>query len=297
MAFCTIDRAQESVRRKPQEHVLRVNVDLALLNVTVSDPQGRFVTGLGPERFQVWEDKVEQKIEYFSQEDVPLSVGVIFDSSGSMKDKASKARDAASTFMAAGNREDEYFLVEFSTRPMISETFTTDAARLQNHLIFTPARGMTALYDAVYLGLERIKSHRNSRKALLLITDGEDNHSRYTFSDIKEFAKEQDVQIFAIGTLDFGAWQSSGRSIMEDLAGITGGKAFFPASVNEIEGNCTQIAMELKNEYIIGYRPTNETKDGKWRKINVNVIRPKGTPQLSVRAKSGYYAPSSQTSQ
>jgi len=113
--------------------------------VTVSDLQGRFVTGLGPERFQVWEDKLEQKIEYFSQEDVPPSVGVIFDSSGSMKDKASKARDAARTFIAAGNREDEYFLVEFATRPMISATFTTDAARLQNHLIFTPSRGMTAL--------------------------------------------------------------------------------------------------------------------------------------------------------
>jgi Ca-activated chloride channel family protein len=212
-----------------------------------------------------------------------------------MKDKASKARDAARMFMAAGNREDEYFLVEFSTRPMISETFTTDSARLQNHLIFTPARGMTALFDAVYLGLERIKSHRNPRKALLLITDGEDNHSRYTFSDIKEFAKEQDVQIFAIGTLDFGAWRSDGRSIMEDLVDITGGKAFFPASANEIEGNCMQIAMELKNEYIIGYHPTNETKDGKWRKIHVNVIRPKGTPQLSVRAKRGYYASSSET--
>jgi Ca-activated chloride channel family protein len=145
--------------------------------------------------------------------------------------------------------------------------------------------------------LERIKNHRNARKALLLITDGEDNHSRYTFSDIKEFVKEQDVQIFAIGTLDFGAWRSNGRSIMEDLVGITGGKAFFPASVNEIEGSCMQIAMELKNEYLIGYRPTNETKDGKWRKIHVNVTRPKGTPQLSVRAKSGYYAPSSETFQ
>jgi Ca-activated chloride channel family protein len=297
LAFCSIYRGQESGRLKAHEHVLRVNVDLALINVTVSDPEGRFVAGLGPERFQVWEDKVEQKIKYFSQEDVPLSVGVIFDSSGSMKEKASKARDTARDFMAAGNREDEYFLVEFSTRPMISETFTTDVSRLQNHLIFTPSRGMTALFDAVYLGLERIKNHRNARKALLLNTDGEDNHSRYTFSDIKEFVKEQDVQIFAIGTLDFGAWRSNGRLILEDLVGITGGKAFFPASVNEIEGSCMQIAMELKNEYLIGYRPTNETKDGKWRKIHVNVTRPKGTPQLSVRAKSGYYAPSSETFQ
>jgi Ca-activated chloride channel family protein len=292
LAFCSINRAQES----PRQHVLKIDVDLVLISVTVSDPEGRLVTGLGPERFRLSEDKIEQKIESFSQEEVPLSAGIIFDASGSMRDNAAKAREAARAFLAEGNREDEYFLVEVSTRPKLSENFTMETSRLQNHFISTPAQGMTALFDAVYLGLERIKGHSNPRKALLLITDGEDNHSRYTFSDVKAFAREQDVQIFVIGIVDFGAWQSTGRSVMEDLVGITGGKAFFPNSADQLESITARIATELKNQYIIGYRSTNEAKDGKWRKIHVNVISPKGKPELRARTRSGYYAPSSATS-
>jgi Ca-activated chloride channel family protein len=296
LAFCSINRAQESAGLDSQTRVLKVDVDRVLIRATVSDAQGRFVSGLGPERFRLSEDKVEQKIESFSEEDVPLSAGIIFDASGSMKGKESKARESARAFLTRGNREDEYFLVEVSSRPRLSENFTTETSRLQNHFFSTPTQGMTALFDAVYLGLERIKNHGNARKALLLITDGEDNHSRYTLRDIKNFVKEQDVQIFAIGILDFGAWQSDGRSMMEELVGITGGKAFFPSSVNQLESICARIAMELKNQYIIGYRSTNEMKDGKWRKIHVQVIPAKGLPQLNVRTKSGYYAPSSETS-
>jgi Ca-activated chloride channel family protein len=251
------------------------------------------VSGLQKENFQLWEDKIEQKLEYFSSEDTPLSIGLVFDATGSMSDKISTARDAATTFLKMGNPEDEYFLVTFSQQARLAEDFTTDITRLQQRLPFTPAKGLTPLFDAVYLGLDKMKSAGNKRRALLLITDGEDNHSRYSFGDIKEFAKERDVQIFAIGIVNpFGelARGETGRDTIEDLVQITGGRAFFRDSVNELEDICTKIGVELKNEYVLGYHSTNEAKDGKWRKIRLKIKGTKGLPTLSVRGKSGYYA-------
>lgn len=274
---------------------LSIDVDLVLLNATVTDPQNRHVTGLDKENFQVWEDKIEQEIQYFSTEDIPLSVGIIFDISGSMANKLAVARSAASTFLRMGDRDDEYFLVEFSDSPRITEDFTTDVTKLQNRLLLTNAQGSTSLYDALYLGLERVTRGNNSRKAVLLITDGNDNHSRYSFSEVKEFAKEHDVQIYAIGIEDeTGAVAGagySGRGLLEDLANLTGGRAFFPPSINDLENICALIGVDLKNQYVLGYRPLNRSNDGKWRKVRVKINRPKGMPPLSVRAKTGYYAP------
>jgi Ca-activated chloride channel family protein len=274
---------------------LKIDVELTLVTATVTDPSGRIVSGLRPENFRLWEDRVEQKIEYFSEEDVPMSLGLIFDISGSMSEKLSKARDAAVTFLKMGSPEDEYFLVEFSDAPKVTEDITTDVSRLQNHLVFAHAKGMTALFDAVYVGLEKLRTGTNTKKALLVITDGEDNHSRYTFSDVKEFARERDVQIFAIGIVDpvssVLVEGSNGRAVIEDLVAITGGRAFFPESVYELEDICAKIALELKNQYVIGYHPGNTEKNGKWRKIRVKLSPPKGLPSLSVRSKTGYYAP------
>ncbi len=289
------DTAVDKPQTPPKNPTLKVDVDLVLVNATVTDPQNRYVTGLEKEHFQIWEDKLEQKIEYFSAEDVPISLGVIFDVSGSMKDKISTARDAAVTFLKTGNPEDEYFLVEFANRPEVAEDFTTDVTRLQNRLIFTPAKGMTAMYDSVYLGLEKLKEGNNPKKALLLITDGEDNRSRYTFSNVKDFVKEQDVQIYGIGIVDdFNSQLGSGhtgRAMVEELSDLTGGRAFFPDSVYDLEDICTKIAVELKNQYVIGYSSTNAAKDGKWRKLRLKINPPKGLPHLNVRSKSGYYAP------
>ena len=288
-------KQQEASAEKSQTPTLKVDVDLVLVNATVTDSLNRYVSGLGQEHFQIWEDKLEQKIAYFSSEDVPISLGMIFDVSGSMKDKISTARDAAVTFLKTGNPEDEYFLVQFANRPEVASDFTTDVSKLQNKLIFTPAKGMTALYDAVYVGLEKLKEGSNSKKALLLITDGEDNRSRYTFQNVRDFVKEQDVQIYAIGITD--EWNSqlgaghTGRAIIEELSDLTGGRAFFPDSVYELEDICTKIAVELKNQYIIGYHSTNAAKDGKWRKLRLKVNPPKGIQHLNVRSKSGYYAP------
>ena len=290
-----IQKSQEASADKAPIQTLKVDVDLVLVNATVTDSLNRYVSGLGQEHFQIWEDKLEQKIAYFSSEDVAISIGVIFDVSGSMKDKITTARDAAVTFLKTGNPEDEFFLVEFANRPEVASDFTTDVSKLQSKLIFTPAKGMTAMYDAVYVGLEKLKAGSNPKKALLLITDGEDNRSRYTFQNVKEFVKEQDVQIYAIGIVD--QWNSqlgaghTGRGMIEELSDLTGGRSFFPDSVYELEDICTKIAVELKNQYVIGYHSTNAAKDGKWRKLRLKINPPKGIQHLNVRSKSGYYAP------
>jgi Ca-activated chloride channel homolog len=287
--------AQSNSADKPEKPTsLKVDVDLVLVTATVTDGLNRYVSGLDTSHFQLWEDKVEQKIEYFSAEDVPISVGIILDVSGSMKDKMRTATQAASTFLKTGNPEDEYFIVQFANRPEVAADFTTDITKLQSKLIMAPAKGMTAMYDSVYLGLEKLKEGTNTKKAILLITDGEDNRSRYTFQNVKEFVKEQDVQIYGIGIVD--DWNSqlgagkTGRAMIEELSELTGGTAFFPDSVFELEDICSKIAVELKNQYVIGYHSTNEAKDGKWRKLRLKVNPPKGIQRLNVRAKQGYYA-------
>src|SRR5215813_14105278 len=286
---------QENSADKKQNQTLKVDVDLVLVNATVTDQLNRYVSGLESKHFQIWEDKIEQKVSYFNSEDVPISIGIIFDVSGSMKDKIGTAREAAATFLKTGNPDDEYFLVTFANRPEVVADFTTDVTKLQSKLLVTPAKGMTAMYDSVYVGLEKLKEGSNPKKALLLITDGEDNRSRYTFQNVKEFVKEQDVQIYGIGIVD--DWNSqlgagrTGRALIEELSDLTGGRAFFPDSVYELEDICTKIAVELKNQYVIGYHSTNQGKDGKWRKLRLKVNPPKGIPRLNVRAKQGYYAP------
>jgi Ca-activated chloride channel family protein len=280
--------------QKPALPSIRVDIDLVLVNAAVTDSANRHVTGLQPEHFRLWEDKIEQQIEYFSVEDLPISVGIIFDVSGSMQNKLEPARAAADTFMRMGGKEDEYFLIQFSDTAQTIQEFTTDVGRIQSSLLFTRASGSTALYDALYLGLEKVERGSNSRKALLLITDGLDNHSRYSFSDVREFAREHDVLIYSIGLVDEGdplGTGYGGKAVLESLARLTGGVAFFPRFLSALESICTQIAVDLKNQYLLGYRPQNSSSDGRWRKIRVKVDRPKGAPPLNVRAKSGYYAP------
>ena len=261
---------------------IKVDVDLVLINVTVMDPEDRYVVGLEKQNFQVWEDKVEQKVDYFSTEDVPLSVGLIFDASGSMQSTLGYARQAALSFLQTANADDEYFLVEFNERPHVTVDMTTDVSKLQQHIMFIPAKGSTALYDAVYVSMEKVRTGTNPKRALLVISDGEENHSRYSFSNLREFVKEQNVQIFSIG-----AWGP-----ITLLSDMTGGYAFHGGGLEDI---CQKIAVELKNEYIIGYRSTNRSKDGRFRRVQVKVNPPRGLPKLHLRSKTGYYAPAAET--
>jgi Ca-activated chloride channel family protein len=273
-----------------KSQTLKVDVDLVQVFATVTDQFGHYVVGLEPPNFQVFEYKIEQKVETFSSEDVPMSVGVILDASSSMKPSLSLAKDAAVTFLKLGNPEDEYFLVEFNDRAQITEDFTTDIHKLENHLIFIPAKGRTALFDGVYLGLSRVREGSNPRKFLLVITDGGDNHSRYGFTQVRQYAREQDVQVYVIAVAG-GGGNAAGEGTINDIVELTGGRRFFARSANDLEDICTKIAIEVKNQYVIGYHSTNETHDGKYRHIRVKVNPPKGMSQMFVRAKEGYYPP------
>jgi Ca-activated chloride channel family protein len=265
------------VARQIPTQTLKVDVDLVLVNATVTDAEGRYVVDLGKQNFHVWEDKVEQQIEYFSTQDDPISVGLIFDASGSMHDALPYARKAAITFLQTASADDEYFLVEFSDKPHVTIDTTKDIGKIQEHIIFIPSKGMTALFDAVYVGIEKLKKATYSKRALITITDGGENHSRYTYSNLREFVREQNVQIFSIGA----------EGLINNLAEMTGGYAFRGSGLEDI---CQRIAIELKNEYVIGYRSTNQNKDSRWRKIQLKVDTPRGLSKLSVRAKTGYYA-------
>jgi Ca-activated chloride channel family protein len=262
------------------QKTLRVDIDLVLFNVTVTDGGNRLVTDLRAENFQLFEDRVEQKIRYFSTEAAPISLGIVFDMSHSMNKKIDFAREAAARFLESGTPDDEYFLVEFSSRAKVAHGFTSDISRLRDRLAFRPAEGSTALYDGIYLGLTELKQGQNPKKALLLITDGEDNHSRYSRGDIREFVREADAQIFAIDL---------GRALLGDLTEMTGGHSYH-VNVDDLEEMCQRIALELKSQYVIGYESTNTNKDGKFRKVRVRVTPPAGMGKLNVRTREGYYA-------
>ena len=291
LLFGLVGYTQSAQKSVPHQSI-KVALDVVLVPVTVTDGQNRPVEGLRAENFHIWDDKVEQKIHYFSSEDTPVSLGLVFDTSGSMSTTLNAARSAASTFLKTGNPDDEYFLVEFNDRPRIAQNFTTDVGRLQRDLISRGARGYTAFLDAVYLALENVRLGSYPRKALLMITDGEDNHSRYTLDDVKEMLKESDVQLYAIGTIYAPNLKPrrAGRALLEELAEVTGGRAVFPDSIDDLEKICAQISLELKSQYVLGYIPSNTTADGKWRKLRVKVNPPSGMSHLNVRARAGYYA-------
>jgi len=274
--------------RKQAPPTFRVGVETVFVKVSVTDPLNRYVTGLGQEHFRVYEDKVEQTTVHFTQESAPISAGILFDISGSMKDNIHTARNSIVRFLEAGNPDDEFFLVDFNQSTTLVQNFTRHGSTIQNLIAFNRPKGRTALYDAVYVGLEKIREGANEKKALILITDGEDNSSRYSASEVREFARESDVQIYAIGEEGKLGY---GRAEIQNIVAMTGGRAFFPNNFNELDYYIDLIHAELRNQYVLGYVPTNKTHDGKWRRIRVKLEPPEGLPKLIVHAKEGYYAP------
>ncbi len=276
---------------------IRVDSDLVLIPVTVTDPMNRFVTGLEKENFKIFEDKKEQTISQFSSEDAPLSVGVIFDCSGSMGHKLEKSRLAVAQFFKAANPEDEFFLVQFNDSADLSQPFTRNLEEIQNRLTFSQSKGRTALLDAVYLGIHEMKKARNPRKALLIISDGGDNNSRYTEGEIRNLVKEADVQIYAIGIYEPIASRSrtpeeaSGQGLLTEIAEQTGGRQYPVDNLNELPDIAAKIGVELRNQYVLGYSPINRERDGKYRRVTVKLIQPRGMPPLRPFWKQGYYAP------
>ncbi len=280
---------------KEQDGPVIVNTDLITVTVTVTDVYGRFVTGLSKNAFTIQDNKEPQEITFFSDEDAPASVGVVFDVSGSMSgDKLQRAREALSRFIDTSHQSDEYYLIGFNSRAQLLLDRTRNSDAVLDKLTFVPTKGQTALYDACFLGVEKVKRGTHPKRAILLISDGQDNNSRYTFNELRRLLKESDVMIYAIGILGGNDAGSSlgmgGQAILDELASVSGGKAFFPNTTAEMNEIFERIALELRHQYSIGYRPTNFVPDGKWRKIKVKVTPPRGLPRLYVRSKEGYYA-------
>jgi Ca-activated chloride channel family protein len=297
-------RPPESVEPTPAANVdpslkthtrpVTVDVDLVLVNITITDPLNRLVTGLEREHFEVFEDKQQQDIKHFSSEDAPISLGVVFDTSGSMNTKIEKAREAVVEFFKTANPQDEFFMVTFADKPEILSDFTESLEEVQGQLVYTIPKGRTSLLDAIYLAVSKMREGRHQKKALLIISDGGDNHSRYTQGEIKSLVKEADVQIYAIGIFDpyFRTTEERmGPIMLAELTEVTGGRTFTIDNPNELADVATKIGIELRNQYVVGYRPKNGANNGKWRKIKVKLRPPRGLPPLNVYAKTGYYAP------
>src|SRR5215469_6469994 len=280
---------------------IRIDTNLVLIYVSVTDPIGRYVTGLDKENFKLTEEfngkKVEQDIAQFSSEDAPMSVGVVFDTSGSMGAKLERSRQAVGQFLKTANPEDEFFLVQFNDRPELVVPFTPDIEELQNRLLFTQPRGRTALLDGVYMAMNQMKKARNPRKAILIISDGGDNSSRYTESEVKNAVREADVQIYAIGIFEPMASRGrtpeelSGPALLAEMTDQTGGRHFAVDNLAELPDVAAKIGIELRNQYVIGYSPKNKNRDGRYRRVVVKLVKTTGLPQLKAAFRTGYYAP------
>jgi Ca-activated chloride channel homolog len=273
---------------------LKVDVDLVLVPVTITDPMNRLVTGLDKENFELYEGSAKEDIKSFSSEDAPVSLGVIFDSSGSMASKMDRAKDAVMEFFKTANPQDEFFMITFSDSPEVVSDFTSSVDDIQSKLVFAVPQKRTALLDAIYMGISKMRQAKYPKKALLIISDGGDNHSRYTEGEIKSMVKEADVMIYAIGIYDryFPTEEERlGPALLGEITELTGGRAFTVDNPNDLADVATKIGVELRNQYVLGYRPSKIVRDGKWRKIKVKLLPPKGLPPLRVYARTGYYAP------
>jgi Ca-activated chloride channel family protein len=275
---------------------LKVLVDLVLVPVTIMDGMNRLVRGLGRDNFQVYEGKHAQDIRYFSSEDAPVSLGIILDVSGSMSDKIHRAREAVLEFLNTANPQDEFFMITFADKPDQAADFTEQIEDIQAKLVYAMPKGRTSLLDAIYLGISKMRQAKHSRKALLIISDGGDNHSRYTQSEIISQVKEADVMIYGIGLYDrrFPTPEElSGPELLSKVSEVTGGRSFTIDNPNDLAQVTKAIGVMLRNQYLLGYRPDSVSRDGKWHKIKIKLKQPKKIkfPALRVYAKAGYYAP------
>lgn len=284
----------ESERITPN---IRIDTNLVLIPVTVTTPLNQFVTEMEKENFRVFEDKVEQEIAYFASFDAPLSVGLVFDASGSMGSKLTKSRQAAAQFFKTANPEDEFFLIQFNDRPQLVVPFTQNTEDIQSRLTFTQAKGRTALLDGIYQALQHLKKGRNPRKALLIISDGGDNSSRYTENEVRNLLKEADAQMYAIGIFEpigargRSAEELSGPGLLSELAEMTGGRHFPVDNLNDLPDIAAKIGIELRNQYVLGYTSKNPNRDGKYRRVTIKLKQPRGLPPLRALHRQGYYAP------
>lgn len=273
---------------------LKVQTDLVTLTLTVKDQWGRYVSNLTQKNFRIFENGVEQELSFFSDVDSPASIGVIFDVSGSMGGgKIARSMNALKRFMLTSHPSDEYSLIAFNDRVQLLTDRTRDINAVLDKLTGVRTKGSTALYDAVYLGTENVTRGAHQKRALLIISDGQDNNSRYNVGEVRRLLKESDVIIYSVGINGYKAFSPEdvqGQEYLIALSKATGGQAFFPNGGIEFDEIFERIALELRHQYSVGYIPKDFNQDGKWRKLKAKVTPPRGMPQLSVQTRTGYYA-------
>jgi VWFA-related protein len=275
---------------------LRIDSNLVLIPVSVCDALNRPVTFLGRENFQIFDDRVPQTVTQFAREDEPLAVGMVFDTSRSMGDKLRLSRMAASAFFRTANPEDEFFLVEFSNRPRLVVPMTPDHREIEAELASAQPTGRTALLDAIVMAIQEMKKSTRNRKALLILSDGGDNHSRYTRAEVRDLVQESDVLIYALGIYETdlqgrAVEELAGPRLLSDIARQTGGRHLPVGNLNELPRLAAQIGIELRCRYLLGYSPSSLQRDGRFHRVEVKLAPPRKLPALKAFWRQGYYAP------
>ena len=289
------DRVAAEATSRRKDSRIRVDVNLVLVPATVTDSLNRLVTGLEKENFEVYDNNVGQIIKSFSTDDAPVTIGIVFDLSGSMNSKFMRARKALSEFLRTSNPLDEFFVVGFNDRPAVIVDYTSDVDDIEARMVMLKPENRTALIDAVYLAMTKLRDAKYERKALLVISDGGDNRSRYTEGELRRLVRESDVQIYSVGIFDsYAPTQEEvlGPELLKEICEMTGGRLFTVSNdLSDLQDIATRISAELRNEYVIGYTPSEVKHDGNWRKLKVKLLPPPGLPQLTVHFRQGYYAP------
>lgn len=278
-------------------YTLKRTVDMVRLPVSVLDKQGNFVNGLDEQDFRVLENGVPQKIDLFTHADTPVTVGLVIDNSGSMRPKRARVNAAALTFVHTSNPQDEMFVVNFNDEFYLDmdTDFTNDPNVMKAALDRIDSRGQTALYDAILGSMSHLKKGTREKKVLLVITDGEDDDSTHSLDNTVEQVQQSNVMIYAVGLFAKGEDERSeirqGKRALLALAQASGGEAYFPKTVDEVNAICTRIARDIRDQYMIGYYPSDTSKNGTFRTVKIEVAGTKGMGKLSVRARPGYFAP------
>jgi Ca-activated chloride channel family protein len=276
---------------------IRVDSALVLVPAQVTNFIGAPVTDLRKDDFKLFEDGVEQPITNFSMEDAPLSIGILFDVSGSMRNKIKKSTEAAEAFFKTANPQDEFFLIEFSDRPKLAVPFTTDPDEVYDRIAHAKPFGRTSLLDAIHMAMGEMKHAHNLRKALVIVSDGGDNRSRHTEREIKSAMLESDLQVYAMGIFDSedrskrSIEEQRGPQLLEELAVQSGGREYTVESLDELPTISARIGNQLRNQYLLGYSPTNPGGDGKYRNISLKVTPRREILNMRVYYRHGYYSP------
>jgi Ca-activated chloride channel homolog len=284
---------------KPQgkPFTLKRDVDLVRMQVAVVDKKGNFVPELKAQNFRVWENGILQKVEAFTGEDIPVAAGLVIDNSASMKSKRPRVNAAALDFVKSSNPQDQMFVVNFNDEYYLDmdEDFTNDQSVLKAALERIDSRGGTALYDAILGSIHHMRKAARDKKVLLVVTDGEDRDSQHTLDQTVEMAAKSNVMIYAVGLYTKGDDSRQeireGQKALKALTQATGGEVYFPKTVDEVNAICTRIAEDIRDQYTIGYYPTNTSKDGTFRAVKVELVGVKGLGKVTLRTRPGYYAP------